>query len=52
MFVLVVGGRLWAGSWVAAAEIEGVVLLALAGLFTICIVPVLIVRVVRTGRRG
>jgi hypothetical protein len=52
IFVLVVGGRLWAGSWVAAAEIEGAVLLALAGLFTICVVPVLIARVVRSGRRS
>lgn len=52
MFVLVVGGRLWAGSWVAVAEIEGAVLLASAGLFTICVVPVFIARVSRSGRRS
>jgi hypothetical protein len=48
--LVLVGGRIWAGSWLAAAEIEGVVLLVLGGLVTICVVFVFAVRVIRSGR--
>jgi hypothetical protein len=48
--VIIVGGRLWAGSWSSAARDEGIAVLLLAGLFAICSVPVLAMRLVRAKR--
>lgn len=50
VFAVVIGGRVWAGSWIAAAEVGGSVLLAPTGLFIVFAVPVLVIRLIRSGR--
>lgn len=49
---VIAGARLWEGSWLAATKAEGLVLVGLAGLFTIFAIPVLVIRLVRSTRRS
>jgi len=49
---VIAGGRLLAGSWLEVAKVGGLGFVALADVFTVCAVPVLVVRLVRSGHRS